>query len=101
MLLRLPGPVKSAKISHMKPTRNAWWQTTMTPKQGFIRGGVWLLLAVGWVVVAVGDPTPWHWAFAALWAVVSVGYLVSAVLLRRRQRAAQEKPGPEAAVRAD
>ncbi|MBM0202526.1 hypothetical protein JNW90_04930 [Micromonospora sp. STR1s_5] len=91
----------SAKISYMKPAKNPWWQTAKTPKQGFIRGGVWLFLAVGWVVVAVGDPTPWHWVFAALWTVSGVGYLVSAVLLRRRQRATQDRARPEAAVRAD
>ncbi|MEU1644247.1 hypothetical protein ABZ422_17085 [Micromonospora zamorensis] len=91
----------NAKISYMKPTRNPWWQTAKTPKQGFIRAGVWLFLAVGWVVVAVGDPTPWRWVFAALWTAGGVGYLVSAVLLRRRQRAIQDRGGPEAAVRAD
>jgi hypothetical protein len=91
--------VIDAKMSCMKPAKNPWWQTAKTPKQGFIRAGVWLLLAVGWGVVAVGDPTPWRWVFAALWAVVGVGYLVSAVLLRRRQRATQDGAEPEAAVR--
>ncbi|MEU7609697.1 hypothetical protein [Micromonospora sp. NPDC049204] len=76
----------NAKIFQMKPAKNPWWQTAKTPKQAFVRGGVWLFLATGWMVVASGDPTPWRWAFAALWAVVGVGYLVSAVLLWRRQR---------------
>ncbi|MGC5290618.1 hypothetical protein [Micromonospora sp. DT231] len=91
----------SANISYMKPAKNPWWQTSKTPKQSFIRAGVWLSLAVGWMLVAVGDPTPPHWIFAALWAVVGVGYLVSAVLLPRRQRATQDRAEPEAAVRAD
>ncbi|WP_123809699.1 hypothetical protein [Micromonospora globispora] len=91
----------SAKIANMKPAKNPWWQTVKTPKQGFIMGGVWLFMAAGWVVVAVGDPTPWHWVSAAVWAVGGVGYLVPAVLLRRRQRATQDGAGPEAAVRAD
>ncbi|MET7376200.1 hypothetical protein [Micromonospora arida] len=76
----------SAKIAYMKPAKNPWWQTAKTPKRGFITGGVWLFLAAAWVLVAVGDPTPWHWGFAAVWAVGGVGNLVSAVLLRRRQR---------------
>lgn len=80
------GSVMGAKIAYMKPAKNPWWQTAQTPRQGFIAGGVWLLLAAGWLVLAVGDPSPWRWAFAAAWAVVGVGSLVSAVLLRRRQR---------------
>lgn len=91
----------NAKISDMKPAKNPWWQTAKTPKQSFVRGGVWLLVAVGWAAVALGDPKPWRWVFAALWAVVGVGYLVSAVLLRRRQRATQDGAGPDAEFRAD
>ncbi|WP_430497050.1 hypothetical protein ACQRWP_20745 [Micromonospora trifolii] len=82
----------------MKPAKNPWWQISKTPKQGFVRAGVWFALAVGWMLVAVGDPTPPHWIFAALWAVVGVGYLVSAVSLRRWQRATQDRTGPETAA---
>ncbi|MEH0928430.1 hypothetical protein [Micromonospora sp. CPCC 205558] len=91
----------NAKIPYMKPAKNPWWQMAKTPKQGLIRGGIWLLLAVGWVFVAIGNPTPWRWVFAALWAACGVGYLVSAVLLRRRQRATQDRAGPDGAFRAD
>ncbi|MEV1333928.1 hypothetical protein AB0J20_30625 [Micromonospora costi] len=77
----------------MKPAKNPWWQWAKTPKQGFITGGVWLFLAVGWALVAVGDPEPRHWVFAALWAVVGAGYLVPAMVLWRRQRSTGVRPG--------
>ncbi|MFB9237046.1 hypothetical protein ACFFWC_16030 [Plantactinospora siamensis] len=83
----------SAKIADMTPVKNPWWQTAKTPKQGFIMGGIWLLLGLAWVVVAVGEPTPWHWVLAALWTVGSASQLMSAVALQRRRRSAPEAPG--------
>ncbi|GAB3851850.1 hypothetical protein GCM10029963_40370 [Micromonospora andamanensis] len=91
----------NAKIAYMKPAKSPWWQTAKTPKQGFLMGGFWLVIAAWRVVVAIGDSTLWHWVFAAVWAVGSVAYLVPALLLRRRQSATQVEAGPEAAVRAD
>ncbi|MEU2616420.1 hypothetical protein ABZ570_33400 [Micromonospora sp. NPDC007271] len=85
----------------MRPTKDPWWQTAKTPKQGFIMGGFWLFLALGWVVAAIGQPKLWPWIFAALWAVGGVAYLVPAVLLRRRQRSAEDGPGREAGVLPD
>jgi hypothetical protein len=82
----------------MKPTKDPRWQTAKTPKQGFVLGGFGLLLALGQVVAAIGQPKPWPWILAALWAVGGVGYLVPAVRLRRRQRSAEAWPDREAGV---
>ncbi|MEU5672005.1 hypothetical protein ABZ749_16905 [Micromonospora sp. NPDC047753] len=63
-----------------------WWQTAKTPRQGFILGGVWSFLAVAYWVFAIGEPISWSVIIAVLAALLGVGYLVTAVLLRRRQR---------------
>ncbi|MDG4805594.1 hypothetical protein O7634_02325 [Micromonospora sp. WMMD1120] len=90
-----------AMIAHMEPARNPWWQTEKTPKRGFIAGGVWLFIAAGWLTLAVRNPEPWRWVFAALWALGGVGHTVSAALLRQRQRASQNETGPDEVIRAD
>ncbi|MFF0152382.1 hypothetical protein [Micromonospora sp. NPDC005203] len=63
-----------------------WWQTTKTPKQGFSLGGFWLFLAATYWVFAIGEPVGWSVVLDALAVLLAVGYLVSAVLLLRRQR---------------
>ncbi|MDG4783728.1 hypothetical protein O7614_29155 [Micromonospora sp. WMMD961] len=76
----------------MGPTASRWWQTARTPKQGFVLGGFWLVLAVAYGVFAVGEPISWSVIVAALAALLGVGYLVTAVLLRQRLRSTQRDP---------
>lgn len=71
-----------------------WWQTAKTPKQGFLLGGVWLLLVVTYVVFSIRRPISWSIFIAALAALLAVGHLVSAVLLLRA-RAGRRRTGEE------
>ena len=71
---------------------------TKTPKQGFILGVVWSVLAVAqWVLLAI-DSDGWRAVVLHLFAgigttLLAAAYLTSAELLRRRRRAGGE---PEA-----
>ncbi|TWG15839.1 hypothetical protein [Micromonospora taraxaci] len=73
----------------MGPAGSPWWQTAKTPKQGFVLGGFWLLLAVAYGVFAVGEPISWSVIVAVLAALLGVGYLVTAVLLLRRKHSTE------------
>jgi hypothetical protein len=61
-----------------------WWHTAKTPKQGFILGGLWALLAVVELVFALGGTGIRPWLLAAGFAVLAAGYLVPAALMRSR-----------------
>ncbi|MER7894437.1 hypothetical protein ABTX15_32015 [Micromonospora sp. NPDC094482] len=73
----------------MGPAGSPWWQAAKTPKQGFILGGIWLFLAVTHWVFAIRESISWSVILSALATLLGVGYLVTAVLLRRRQRSDQ------------
>lgn len=75
------------------PDRKPWWQTTHTPRQGFVLGGLWLLLGAHWTVTAIMRPGFEALALAVLSVAGSAAYLISAVRLRRLQRAADDPPG--------
>ncbi|MCG5469088.1 hypothetical protein LADH09A_002993 [Micromonospora sp. LAH09] len=66
--------------------KNPWWQTTKTPKGGFILGGIWIFLGVARAVAAIGEPIGWSLIIGLLTALLGAAYLISALLLRRRQR---------------
>ena len=77
--------------------KSPWWQTTSTPKQGFVLGASWVVFALGWWVTLVMDQdNSWRLvlrvSLALLATVIAVCYLVSAVLLRRRSKGSDE-PG--------
>ncbi|MFI6270235.1 hypothetical protein [Micromonospora zamorensis] len=66
--------------------KNPWWQTTKTPKGGFILGGIWIFLGLARAVAAIGEPIGWSLIIGLLTALLGAAYLISALLLRRRQR---------------
>jgi len=74
----------------MAPAKNPWWQATKTPKGGFIIGGWWLLYAAYWIVDAITEPRWTAVMLAVLAPMLSLVYLASAVLLRRRQRSTED-----------
>ncbi|MCZ7438699.1 hypothetical protein O7598_19970 [Micromonospora sp. WMMC241] len=63
-----------------------WWQTTKTPRQGFVMGGAWLFLGVAYWAVALGKPIGWSVILGALATLLGAFLLTTAVLLRRRLR---------------
>ncbi|MFF0469875.1 hypothetical protein ACFYPX_20865 [Micromonospora zamorensis] len=65
---------------------NPWWQTSKTPKSGFILGGIWVFLGSARAVAAIGEPIGWSLIIGLLTALLGAAYWVSALLLRRRQR---------------
>ncbi|MEU1395617.1 hypothetical protein ABZ403_06055 [Micromonospora zamorensis] len=65
---------------------NPWWQTSKTPKSGFILGGIWIFLGSARAVAASGEPIGWSLIIGLLTALLGAACLVSAWLLRRRQR---------------
>ncbi len=70
--------------------KRPWWQTTHTPKAGFVLGGGWALLAaLQWLTLVGSDPTglggrPGRIVVAAAFTMGAAAYLTTAVLLRRR-----------------
>ena len=72
----------------MAPPAHPWWQTTRSPKQGFVLGGIWLVLALGqWVILALDDdPGLLRVALSVLMTLLGAGYVTTAELLRRRSR---------------
>ena len=76
----------------MTSSKRPWWQTTTTPKYGFVLGAFWTLLAAfEWITIATGGASN-SWGgvravLAPLMTLVGVAYLVSAIRLRRRLRA--------------
>lgn len=58
-----------------------------TPKQGFLLGGLALLLALnGWLLFAVSDDKTLGLVIAVGWSLLALAYLASAVHLRRHLR---------------
>lgn len=78
------GAVRQLQVAKGK---RPWWQTSTTPRTGFLLGLLWLALTV---VRIVSDGWPAHgvlgWIMLVVSAVLATCYLVSAALLRRRQR---------------
>jgi hypothetical protein len=70
----------------MGRTGDPWWQTTKTPKGGFILGGIWLVLGSLRTIGAVGESVGWSLILGVLLTLLGAGYLVTALLLRQRQR---------------
>jgi Flp pilus assembly protein TadB len=69
--------------------KRPWWQTSTTPRAGFLLGLLWLGLLV---VRLVSGGWPPHgvlaWIMLVVSAVLATWLLVSAALLRRRRRTA-------------
>ncbi|SCL13908.1 hypothetical protein GA0070616_0272 [Micromonospora nigra] len=76
----------------MTPARKPWWQLTHTPRQGYILGGFWLSMAIFQALIVIGKPMDWRVALAAGFGLLGVGYLVSAVRLRRAPTCADDVP---------
>jgi hypothetical protein len=74
----------------MAPAKNPWWQTAKTPKWGFILGSGWLLYAATWTVDLILKPRVVSAVQAVIGTMLASTYLVSAALLRRRQRSAED-----------
>ena len=78
----------------MTSSKRPWWQTTTTPKYGFVLGAFWTLLAAfEWITIATGGSSN-SWGgvraravLAPLMTLLGAAYLVSAIRLRRRLRA--------------
>lgn len=64
-------------------------------------GGVWLLFALVQLVATIQEPRVLPSVLLALAAVLSVTYLVPAVVLLRRQRSAEDGPDGKAGVLPD
>jgi len=67
-----------------------WWQTTKTARQGFVMGTFWT--ALGLVGLLGAAHTPVFFVVSAVWLAVGVGYVGTAVALRRRERSSS---GPD------
>ena len=84
----------------MADAKRPWWQIGNTPTLGFVTGGIWAVMAVlRWGNVAEGATgslggLPAQLILAVLSTVLSAFALTSAVLLRRRRRAAREAADP-------
>ena len=68
-----------------------WWQTTRTARKGFMLGTFWGalgLISLPYVILRGG---PLEWAVSAVWLFAALGYLVTAVALRRRERSTPPK----------
>ena len=72
------------RIVYVDDVKRPWWQTAATPRQGFVIGSIWLVLAMLQAGVAIARDRGWPIALAAGFLVLSLGYLVPAELLRRR-----------------
>ncbi|MEU6075637.1 hypothetical protein [Micromonospora sp. NPDC047074] len=73
----------------MKQAGHPWWQVAKTPRQGFILGGIWLLVALTHGLAAIGEPIGWRLVLGGLTALLGACYVVTALLLRQRQRSGQ------------
>ncbi|GIF45825.1 hypothetical protein DFJ67_5260 [Asanoa ferruginea] len=76
----------ATRIIDVTDAKRPWWQTAATPRQGFILGGLWLLLAILQAASAIGDPRPFAILLGAGCLILGLGYLVPAELIRRRSR---------------
>lgn len=74
------------RLEDVGPDGAPWWQTAKTPNQGFILAGLWFFLGLLQVVAAIGDPRAWSFIFAGMTTLLALGYLIPALLLRKRQR---------------
>ncbi len=64
-----------------------WWQTTKTGRQGFVLGTWWAILGlVSMDYDILGRDGSWEWAVSAGWLAAALGYFVTAIALRRRER---------------
>jgi len=68
-----------------------WWQATRTARWGFILGAFWAVLGLVSLPYAIRRGGPLEWAVTATWLLCALGYLMTAVALRRRERSG---PGP-------
>ena len=82
--LAVAAPAGASRIAIVDDSSRRWWHTAKTPKQGFILGGLWAVLAVVELVFALGGAEIRSWLLAAGFAVWAVGYLVPAAVMRRR-----------------
>jgi len=66
-----------------------WWQTTKTPRQGFILGACYAVLGIVEVVatLAFGGHV-WFVLLGSLFLVLAAAYLGPAAALHRRRRSA-------------
>jgi hypothetical protein len=84
----------AATLVVVTPAKSPWWQqVATTPKQGFFKGVVWLIIALpmwGSATDGRGHLLP-SWLIVVLATVATASgalQLAAAVLLRRRRRAA-------------
>ncbi len=96
------GTAHSARLIDVISAKPPWWQATKTPKQGFIMGAFWLVLALTqWLLLIVDRGEAWPWVLlrillAVLATALGVAHLASATVLRRRHRAAAGQSDREA-----
>lgn len=73
----------------VRARKSPWWQVTGSPRTGFIVGGVWILIFVSRLLIAL-DEGEWPWyevLFSILTASLSAVYFGSAIaLLKSRSR---------------
>jgi hypothetical protein len=81
--------VEGDKLAAVGPVKNPWWQLTKTPIRGFIVGGGWLLFVAASTAALILKPGMWLVVQVFIGTALAFSYLMSAVMLRRRQRSAR------------